>query len=378
LTVNAPAGTVVTLTGTGFENIDSGAFTPSGGGGTLQGIVSYVNATTLNFVVTTPANANDITLSTNPDPNVIVTQTVGVVSTLSPAFKIVVTAGPVVNSAVTYATAPINDVGVGATAEVVTIHGTGFATGVTVTGFTNGGGVADPDVTATVTGVNTAGTAITATIAVATGDLNIADGYTVTNTNGGTFKVSAISYPVVIGPGPTITSVTPATSPASATTAFTIVGTNFESGVAVAATADGTCGTTTATNATTLTVSCTFGAATATAAALQVINPDGGTATSATIIPAATATTGAPHATSESGSGIIGRTVHISVQGVGFYGQPSVSSTGNSVKAVVSGDTGTVLTIQITVGKTTGPGEHTLTFTLADGKVFKANYSIIK
>jgi hypothetical protein len=48
------------------------------------------------------------------------------------------------------------------------------------------------------------------------------------------------------------------------------------------------------------------------------------------------------------------------------------------VKAVVSHDNGTLLTVVVTVGKTTGPGEHTLTFTLANGSVFKVNYAIIK
>jgi len=377
LTVNAPVGTVVTLTGTGFSNTDTGAFTASPAG-SLAGILTYVNATTYDFVVTTPANAADITAAAVATPSVQITQTVSGATTLSPSFKLIVSAAPAVTG-VTYATAPINDVGVGATAQVVTIHGSGFGTGVTVGSFVNGSGIADPDVTATVTGVNVSGTAITATIAVAAGDTNIADGYTVTNTNGGITKVTAVSFPIVIGAGPTITSVTPATSPASTTTSFTIVGTNFESGATVSATADGTCGSPSVATTTTLTVSCTFGAATSTAAALAVTNPDGGQAVSGTIIAAATPpAVPAPHATGEAGNPVIGHTTAIAVGGVGFYGQPSVTSTGASVKAVVSKDTGTLLTVQVTVGKTTGPGEHTLTFTLANGKVFKVNYLIVK
>ena len=108
-------------------------------------------------------------------------------------------------------------------------------------------------------------------------------------------------------------------------------------------------------------------------------NANGGNATSATVLAAATAPAApTPHATGEAGDAIIGRTVSVAVAGVGFYGQPSVTSTGNSVKAVVSKDNGTLLTVRVTVGKTTGPGEHTLTFTLANGDVFKANYAIIK
>jgi len=374
LVAGAPVGTTVTLTGTGFQNIDTGSFTA--GGGSLAGIISYVNATTIDFVVTTSPSSGDITTA----PTETVVQTVGGVTTDSPAFKLIVSPAPTVSS-LTYSTAPVNDVGVGAVTDPITITGTNFGTGVTIGSFVNGGGIADPDVTAAVTGINAAGTVISATVTITPGDTNIADGYTITNTNGGVVKVSAVSTTseLLIGAGPTITSVTPASSPASTTTAFTIVGTNFESGAVVAATADGTCGTATPTNATTLTVSCTFGAATTTAAALQVINPDNGTATSATIIPAATAPVApAPHATGEAGNPVVGKTTAIAVGGVGFYGQPKVTSTGASVKAVVSKDTGTLLTVLVTVGATTGPGEHTLTFTLADGKVFKVNYLIVK
>jgi hypothetical protein len=336
-----------------------------------------VNATTFDFVVLTSPNPADVTASTVGTPNVVITQS-GTATTVSPTFKLVVSAAPTVSS-LSYATG--TDVGVGAKAQTVTIHGTGFATGATVGTFVNGSSVADPDVTATVTSINAAGTAITATIAVVAGDTNIADGYTVTNTNGGAAKVTAVTAgsALVLGAGPTITSVTPATSAASTTTSFTIIGTNFESGATVSATADGTCSSPSVATTTTLTVSCTFGAATSTAAALAVTNPDGGSATSATIIAAATPPAApAPHATGEAGNAVVGKTVAIAVGGVGFYGQPTVTSTGASVKAVVSKDTGTLLTVQVTVGKTTGPGEHTLTFTLANGKVFKVNYLIIK
>ena len=380
LTVGAPVGTVVTLTGTGFINTDSSGTTGfvASPTGSLTGVMTYVNATTYDFIVTAKPDAADITAASVGTPSEQITQTVGGVITYSPVFKIIVSAAPAVTS-VTYATAPINDVGVGATAQVVTFHGTGFATGVTIGSFVNGSNIADPDVTATVTGVNAGGTAITATIAIAAGDTNIAVGYTVTNTNGGTAAISAVQAPIVIGAGPTITSLTPATSPASTTTSFTIVGTNFETGAIVNASADGTCGTPSAATATTLTVACTFGAATSTAASLVVVNPDGGAAKSAAVIAALTPPAPpAPHATGEAGSAIVGRTVGIAVAGVGFYGQPKVTSTGASVKAVVSKDTGTLLTVQVTVGATTGAGEHTLTFTLANGKVFKVNYLIVK
>jgi hypothetical protein len=374
LATGAPAGTIVTLTGTGFTPATTGTFTNGGGGGTLNGVIQYVNATTMDFVVTTAPNTSDIT-QTNPD-FVTLTQVQANGTEYSTPFDLTIGYGPTVTSAVTYATG--TNVGVGAKAQTVIITGTHFNTGVKVGSFVNANSVADPAVTATVVSVNAAGTQITATIAITAPDANIADGYTVTNTDGGSFSVSAATYPILIGAAPTVTTVAPATATANSTVAFTLTGTGFASGASVAATADGTCGTATVVSATSITVSCTFGPAVS-AAALAVTNANGGSVTTATVLAAgATTAGGAPHATSESGNGVVGKTVHIAVVGVGFYGQPSVTSTGNSVKAVVSFDNGTRLTVVVSVGKTTGAGEHTLTFTLANGKVFKVNYKIVK
>jgi hypothetical protein len=113
-----------------------------------------------------------------------------------------------------------------------------------VTAFVNGAGVADPNVTATVTAVTA--TQITATIAVKAPDANATVGYTVTNTDGGVAKVAAFAYPIFIGAGPTITSVTPTTGAAAATTSFALAGTGFGAGAVVTLSpANGTCGATT-------------------------------------------------------------------------------------------------------------------------------------
>ena len=373
--IGAPAGTIVTLTGTGFTPTAVGSY--SAGATGMTGNINYVNATTLDFVVTASPTATGLPSS---QATVSVTESLvgGSGTAGSTTFKLTVGAGPVVTG-ITYATGTTG-VGVGANAQTITILGSNFKTGVTVGTFKNANGTADSDVTAKVLSINATGTALTVAISITAGDTNIADGFLVTNTDSGVFAVSATGGdPLVIQPAPTVTSVAPTTASANATTAFTVTGTGFASGAAVVATADGTCGTTTYVSATSLTVSCTFGAATSTAAALTVTNPNGGSATSATVLAAATAPAApAPHATGEAGNAIIGRTVDIAVAGVGFYGQPKVTSTGNSVKAVVAKDNGTLLTVQVTVGLTTGPGEHTLTFTLANGDVFKVNYAIIK
>jgi hypothetical protein len=375
--VGAAIGSSYALAGTGFNNTLISATSPvvTDVSGTLHGILAYVSATQTNLVVTASPDAADATEAV--PPSVQFSETLGNGATvLSQPFSLTIALGPTV-AALAYGTG--TNIGVGSTAQAITITGSGFQTGVTIGGFINGNNVADTAVTAKVISVNAAGTQIKATVGITSPDTNLSDGYTVTNPDGGNAKVLPnAANAIVIGAAPTVTSVSPATASANATTAFTITGTGFAAGASVAATADGTCGTATVVSATSITVSCTFGPAVS-AAALAVTNANGGSATSATVLAAsAGATTGAPHATGEAGNAIIGRTVSIAVAGVGFYAQPHVTSTGNSVRAVVSKDTGTLLTVQVTVGQSTGPGEHTLTFTLANGKVFKANYLIIK
>jgi hypothetical protein len=365
LAVGAPVGTVVTLTGSGFTNTDTGAVTDNGG--VLQGIFTYVSATTMNLVITVSPTAAD---QTGP-PSLVVSQAPGP-SVSSPAFVMKIDAAPVVIGSLTYAAG--TDVGVGAVAQAVTINGTGFATGVTVGTFINGNSVADPNVTATVTSVNLAGTQIKATIAIKTGDTNIADGYSVTNTDGGVAKVPAGLSALVIGAGPTITSVSPAAATPSGTTAFTITGTGFQAGASVAATSDGTCGSATVVSATSITTSCTLGAASATAVSLTVTNVDGGSATSAVVLAAsAPPAPRGPHATHVNGSAVTGKTVTITISGSGFYGAPKIKSSAAGTTAKVSHDSGHLLTVRISTKA--GKGEHVLTITDADGKSCRINYA---
>jgi hypothetical protein len=373
--VGSPVGTIVTLTGTGFTPTVTGTvYQGSVGGSQFNGNVNYVNATTIDVVITTTPTIFD-SQGANPAHVIVHESLIGGSGTAESAtYDFVFGASPTI-SGIVYK-AGTTGIGAGAVAQTATITGTNFKTGVVVGSFKNVNSVADAGVTAKVVSINAAGTAITVSFAIAATDTNTLDSFAVTNTDGGT-AVSPVA--LIIQPAPTVTAVAPATAAANTTDAFTITGTNFGAGATVTATADGTCGAATVVSATSITVTCTFGASTATAAALLVTNANGGVATSAAIVPATSAPVApAPHATGEAGSAIIGRTVNIAVAGVGFYGQPSVTSTGNSVKAVVSHDNGTLLTVVVTVGKTTGPGEHTLTFTLANGSVFKVNYAIIK
>jgi hypothetical protein len=110
---------------------------------------------------------------------------------------------------------------------------------------------------------------------------------------------------------------------------------------------------------------------------LLVTNVNGGQATSAAVLAAATPPAAiSPFTSGTSGTAKVGKTSTIVVSGGGFFAQPKVTSSAG-IKAVVSGDTGTALTVRVTVSKNV-PGEHTLTFTLANGSVFKANFKVTK
>jgi hypothetical protein len=366
LAVGAPVGTIVALTGTGFGP------TTTGTSSTVTGVFQNVSATQENFVVTAPP------ATTSTDSIVLSTVDAYGMSSVSAPLTLLVEAAPSVSST-TYVTGTTG-VGVGSKAQTITVNGSGFATGATIGSFVSAAGVADAAVTGTVTSVNLAGTQLTATIAVATGDVNTIDGFTITNTNGGTTKAAAAAPAgLVIQAAPTITSVTPPTGKAASTSTFAIVGTGFQTGaVASLSPANGTCSTTVV-SATSITAACTLGSPGATPTYLVVTNANGGSATSTTAVLPATAKVVAVHfhITGAHGSAVSGKTSTLTLSGTGFYGQPRITSTAAGTRVGVSHDTGKLLTIRVTTKKGVA-GEHTFTVTLANGKSAKVNYKIVK
>jgi hypothetical protein len=370
LAVGAPVGTIVVLTGTGFGATTSCSVTVGTATG-LAGICQYVSPTTENFVVTGSPTA----ASTTTYINVSSYDAYGAQSIAAP-FALPIGLAPTISS-ITYVTGTTG-VGVGATAQTIVINGSGFSSTSTVTNFVNGSAVADPAVTATVTGVNLAGTQLTATVKIAAGDTNTVDGYTVTNPNGGTSKATAVAPAgLVIQPAPTITAVSPVTATPASTNAFTITGTGFLTGATVVLSSGGTCGSTTVVSATSMTVSCTFGPAGTSAVSLVVTNPNGGSATSAVVLAAATpppVKKPVLRVTAVHGVAKTGHTVTITLNGTGFYGQPKITSTAKGTKAVVFRDTGKALQLHVTATSKSAKGMHTFTIRLANGKTCKANY----
>ena len=132
LSVGAPIGTTVTVTGTGFTNTSQLSVTPltnvggvTGDNGVLRIASSYVSATSMTFTVITSPNSYD-----NGDPLTVSTTDSDSGAEVSAPFDLSVGAAPTVTS-ITYAT-NTTGVGVGATAQTITINGSGFATGATV------------------------------------------------------------------------------------------------------------------------------------------------------------------------------------------------------------------------------------------------------
>ncbi|MGC1239406.1 MAG: Ig-like domain-containing protein [Acidimicrobiales bacterium] len=82
------------------------------------------------------------------------------------------------------------------------------------------------------------------------------------------------------------------------------------------------------------------------------------------------------HAIRVVGLAVGGRTVTVTILGVGFYGRPEIiSSTGHVTTALVSHDNGTQLSVRVTVKLGTAKGVHTFKITLANGKSFDVRYS---
>ena len=70
-----------------------------------------------------------------------------------------------------------------------------------------------------------------------------------------------------------------------------------------------------------------------------------------------------------------GRTVTVTISGVGFYGAPKITSNVAGTTAKVTKDSGKLLTVSVTVRAGTAHGTGTFTVRLANGKTAKVNYS---
>ena len=83
-----------------------------------------------------------------------------------------------------------------------------------------------------------------------------------------------------------------------------------------------------------------------------------------------------PKATHVIGAAWVGRTVMVKIVGTNFYGRPRVISNVAGVKALVTGDSGTLLTVRVTVNAGVKTGVHTFTIILANGKRTSVKFNL--
>ena len=81
-------------------------------------------------------------------------------------------------------------------------------------------------------------------------------------------------------------------------------------------------------------------------------------------------------ATKVNGSGVVGRTVTLTIAGTGFNGHVTVTSNEAGTTAVVSHVSGRLLTVRVTVRAGSRKGEHTFTIRLANGKSCRVTYLV--
>ena len=100
-------------------------------------------------------------------------------------------------------------------------------------------------------------------------------------------------------------------------------------------------------------------------------------ATTVTFVPASVpATVISPRAFKVKGSAVVGRTVTLTITGTGFYGAPKITSNEAGTKAIVTYDSGRLLTVRVTGRAGSRKGEHTFTIRLANGKSCRVNYLV--
>ena len=80
------------------------------------------------------------------------------------------------------------------------------------------------------------------------------------------------------------------------------------------------------------------------------------------------------HASRVIGHVTAGKTVFITIVGVGFYGRPTVVSHAGTV-AFVTRDTGKLLTVRVSVARGSRNGTFTFTIRLANGHTTKVRYN---
>ena len=200
---------------------------------------------------------------------------------------------------------------------------------------------------------------------------------TFTNVDGGTSTAS-----FSINPEPTVTG-TYYVAPSSTNLEVAVTGTGFEPGVVATSSNSAfsvyAAGVTTTSTGTvvTLLVTTTAAATSGTSSTITLTNPDGSTVSfplNGGTAPKPVVKV-APKAIRMSGPVWTGKRTVVDILGVGFYGQPQITSNMGGTQVGVMRDNGKVLVIVVTVAKNVHVGVHTFTLRFANGQMTSVRYN---
>ena len=333
----------LTITGTNFVSGATTAFSTNG---------ITVNSTTFNSATSLTVNVS-ISGSATPGTRTI-TVTNGDGSTATSGSIFTVNAAPTVT-----AVSPTSR-GEGATAQNLTVTGTGFQSGATTT--FSGTGITVNSTTFVNATTLTVNVTIGGSATVGTSTITVTNPDAGSATSGSIFTVNA---------APTVTAVSPTSRDAGAVSqSLTVTGTGFVSGATTSFSGSNiTVNSTTFVSATTLTVniSISSGALVGTRA-ITVTNPDAGNGTSGSIFTVNAAPTVTAVSPTSRDAGAVNQ--NVTITGTNFItGATAAFSTNGITVNSTTFNSATSLSVNISIASGATVGTRTITVTNGDGSV---------
>ena len=333
----------LTITGTNFVSGATTAFSTNG---------ITVNSTTFNSATSLTVNVSISGSATPGTRTITVTNGDGSTATSGSIFT--------VNAAPTVTAVSSTSRGEGATAQNLTVTGTGFQSGATTT-FSGTGITVN-----STTFVNA--TTLTVNVTIAGGATVGTSTITVTNPDAGSATSGSI---FTVNAAPTVTAVSPTSRDAGAVSqSLTVTGTGFVSGATTSFSGSNiTVNSTTFVNATTLTVniSISSGALVGTRA-ITVTNPDAGNGTSGSIFTVNAAPTVTAVSPTSRDAGAVNQ--NLTITGTNFITGATVAFSTNGITVnSTTFNSATSLSVNISIASGATVGTRTITVTNGDGSV---------
>ena len=333
----------LTITGTNFVSGATTAFSTNG---------ITVNSTTFNSATSLTVNVSISGSATPGTRTITVTNGDGSTATSGSIFT--------VNAAPTVTAVSSTSRGEGATAQNLTVTGTGFQSGATTT-FSGTGITVN-----STTFVNA--TTLTVNVTIAGGATVGTSTITVTNPDAGSATSGSI---FTVNAAPTVTAVSPTSRDAGAVSqSLTVTGTGFVSGATTSFSGSNiTVNSTTFVSATTLTVniSISSGALVGTRA-ITVTNPDAGNGTSGSIFTVNAAPTVTAVSPTSRDAGAVNQ--NLTITGTNFITGATVAFSTNGITVnSTTFNSATSLSVNISIASGATVGTRTITVTNGDGSV---------